>query len=564
MLRQLTRIPTILAVAATILLAAGCGGGGGVGAALASFAGEIGGGGTGIAILTGFGSLFMDGMRRDDTLAVYSSEEDQGTSVTVPSTAAMLGHMLEYGYGNDGALTSVMMSPQLVGQVSAVSTTGFTVLGTSVTTNTDPALGPVTTYAGYASTAAIQIGDRIAVYGHLKTDPQGNTSVQATMIMQKTQGTGIRLTGYVAQLNAAAGTFSIGSHTVNMSAAAIAPAGTTLANGGLVTVWSDSAPIGKVIAASNIRVKLAAPASGNLTLSGVVSANSGSSFKLLNVAVDASKASLIPAGTAIANGNYVIVTGQFDAASGRLAASSVTLYSPTASSAVELHGTVLNYVSASSFTVRGAVVDASTATFTGGAARDLANGVFVVITGSVSNNTVKASTVNIVALTPAQAPAGATVDLMGTITGYNATTGAYTLSLGSGLAMNGMMGSGLMYINGSSGSLAVGQSVMVRGLMNGNTLTTSVVSFAQSASNPSAGTGPGTPTAAMSYMEGVAYNVTATSFMLNGLPIQSNGIAVSGGGMMGGRGMMSGSRVGVSVQYANGQYMATAITLLGS
>ena len=564
MLRSLLRIPTILAVAATILLTAGCGGGGGAGAALASFAGEIGGGGTGIAILTGFGSLFMDGMRRDDTLAIYSSEEDQGIAVTVPSTAAMLGHMLEYGYGSDGALTSVMMSPQLVGQVSAVSSAGFTVLGTTVTTNTDLTLGPVTTFAGYASAAAIQVGDRIAVYGLLKTDAQGLTSVQATMIMQKASSTGFRLTGYVAQLNAVARNFSIGPHTINMSAAAIAPAGATLANGSLVTVWSDTAPAGNVITASNIRVKLAATAPGNLTLSGLVSAYAGSSFNLLNVTVDASKAAISPTGTALANGNYVIVTGQFDATSGKLTATSITRYSPVASNAVELHGTVLNYVSPSSFTVRGAVVDASTATFTGGTARDLANGVFVVITGSVSDNVVRAATVNIVALTPAQVPAGATVDFMGTITGYNATTGAYTLSLGSGLAVNGTMGSGLMYLNGSSDNLAVGQPVTVRGMMNGSTLTTSVLGFSQSASSPGSGTGPGTPPAGMSYMEGVAYNVTATSFMLNGLTIRSNGIAVSGGGMMGGRGMMSGSRVGVSVQYANGQYMATAITLLGS
>lgn len=567
MLKPIMRIAACLALAGTMLLAAGCGGGGGVGTVLSALGGDVGGGGTGIAVITGFGSLYMDGMRRDDAQAAYSSEEDQGAAALVPSTAAMLGHMLEFSYGSNGALTSVMMSPQLVGPVSAVSSAGITVLGTKVTTNTDLALGPVTTYAGYAAATAIQVGDRIAVYGLLKTDAQGNSYVQATMIMQKPAGTGIRLTGYVSQYNATTGGFSIGTNTVNVASAVISPAGVALANGELVTVWSNSAPVGNVIAASNIRVKLAASASGNLTLSGVVAASSGSSFKLLNVTVDASKATLSPAGTVIDNGNYVIAAGQFDAVSGKLAATSITVYAPSAASAVELHGTVLNYVSPSSFTVRGAVVDAGAASITGGSARDLGNGVFVIITGSISNNVVKAASVEILALTPAHAPAGATVDLMGTITSYNASTGAYTMALGTGVSMSGMMGSSPMYVNGTGSNLAVGQTVNVRGMMSGGALATSVVGFVSSGTPPGSELQTPPQVGAMpgaTYMEGVAYNVTPTSFMLNGVMVQSGGISATGGGMMGGRGMMGGSRIGVSVQYTNGQYVATAITLLGS
>ncbi|MCX6067127.1 MAG: hypothetical protein NT121_15455, partial [Chloroflexi bacterium] len=60
-------------------------------------------------------------------------------------------------------------------------------------------------------------------------------------------------------------------------------------------------------------------------------------------------------------------------------------------------------------------------------------------------------------------------------------------------------------------------------------------------------------------------NVTSTSFMLNGVTIQSNGVSVQGGGGMmgGGRGMMGGARVNVSVQLTGGQYLATAISLIG-
>jgi hypothetical protein len=63
------------------------------------------------------------------------------------------------------------------------------------------------------------------------------------------------------------------------------------------------------------------------------------------------------------------------------------------------------------------------------------------------------------------------------------------------------------------------------------------------------------------HMEGIAYNVTSTNFMLNGVLIQINGVPIQGGGMMGARGMMSGSRVAVDVQLSGGQYTAISITL---
>lgn len=109
---------------------------------------------------------------------------------------------------------------------------------------------------------------------------------------------------------------------------------------------------------------------------------------------------------------------------------------------------VANFVSVSSFTLRGVVIDASTASFTGGTAAQLANGVFLEVHGTVANNVVHATTVQLIAITPGQAPDG---------------------------------------------------SVIQGG----------------------------------------------------------------GGGMMGGRGMMGGSRVNVSVQLTGGQYLATAISLIG-
>lgn len=547
------RLPAILAIATTLLLS-GCGGG-----AVSTLLSEVRSGGTGaqvLGILTGLGSLIVDGMRRDDSMASYMSEEDQGPSAAMPSTGMMLGHSLEFSVDADGNIASVMVSPELVGTVSEVGANSITVLGINVTLNRDTAQGPVTVLSGYASSTAIQIGDRVAVYGLLKTDSQGTPSLQATLIAQKPLGTGVRLSGFISQFNPAAGSFVIGGQTIKIGAATVSPAGMPLSNGLLVTVWSNGAPIGNTINANTIRIKWPASSSGNLTLSGPIGGYaSTTSFKIRGIAVDAGNAAILPSGATLSDGKYVVAVGQFDAATNKLTASSVTIYAPAATTSVELHGTVLNFVSASSFTVRGIAVDASTATVTGGSAAQLVNGVFVEVFGAVADNMVKAATVRIISLNPLNAPGGAMLDLGGMITGYDATTGQYTMAMSSGASLAGTMNPSMFYANGTAANFAVGQAVNVRGMMNNNALATSVVNFTQLPAQP--GTG-------IMHMEGVAYNVTASSLMLNGLTIQLNGVAIQGGGgMMGGRGMMSGARVGVDVLYSGGQYMATAVSLQG-
>ena len=548
-----SRLPAILAIAASLMLT-GCGGG-----AVSSLLAEVGSGGTGapvkvLGILTGFGSLIVDGMRRDDTIASYVSEEDQGTAMAMASTGMMLGHSLEFSVDANDKITSVMVSPELVGIVTGVGANSLTVLGTTVSVNRDTSQGPVTALLGYASAPAIQIGDRVAVYGLLKTDGQGASTLQASLIAQKPLGAGVRVSGHVSQYNATLGSFVIGNQTVTIGAAAISPAGSALSNGQLVTVWSDTPPNGSSIAATTVRIKWPVAGSGNLTVSGTVSNfTSVTSFKIRNIAVDAGNAAIMPSGATLGDGRYVVAAGKFDAASNKLTASSVTVYAPAATASVELHGTVLNFVSASSFTVRGSVVDASTASVTGGTAAELANGVFVEVFGAVADNVVKATTLRIVSVNPLNAPGGAMLDLMGTITSYDSATGQYTMAMSSGAALTGRTSPSMFYANGTAANFAVGQAVNVRGMMNNNNaLTTSVVNFSQMSAMPVSG---------IKHMEGFAYNVTATSFMLNGLTIQLNGVPIPSGGMMGGRGMMPGARVGVDVLYSGGQYMATALSL---
>lgn len=542
------RVRMIMAIVVTLLIAAACGGGGST-----SVAG-VGSGGTGIGVTTGFGSLIVDGVRHNDSAASYRSEQEQGPAIAMASTGATVGQSVEFSYDGSGNMMSALVSPELVGAVTAVGSNGVTVLGTNVLINNDATLGPVTRFVGYASLESIKVGDRIEVHGLLKADSLGAVSLQATLIVQQPSAIGVRLTGYVAQYNATAGTFVIGSNVVNVGSATISPAGTALANGELVTLWSNTAPVGNTIAASTIRIKWPAGTSQNVTVSGAISNfTSATSFQIRNLVVDASKAAIAPGGAALGADKYVVMVGSFDASSNKLTATSVTVFTAAAPTTVELHGTVANFVSASSFTVRGVVVDASGATFTGGTAAQLANGVFVEVHGTVANNAVHASTVAIQALTPLQAPSGAVIDVSGTVTSYDATTGSYTMTMASGATINGSLGSSMFYNNGTAANFVPGQAVNVNGMLSGGMLSTSVVNFSQTSVAP--------PTGSV-HMEGTAYNVTPTSFMLNGVSIQVNGVPIQSGGMMGGRSMMSGSLVAVDMLLTGGQYMASAITLL--
>lgn len=541
------RLRTMLALGAAVLLTAACGGGD------TSLAG-VGSGGTGFGVATGFGSLILDGMRHNDSAASYWSEQEQGHAMAMAGTGATVGQSMEFSYDGNGNIMSALVSPELVGGVTAVGSNSVTVLGTRVVINNDAALAPVTRLVGYASLASIKVADRVEVHGLLKTDSQGVVFLQATLIVQQPSASGVRLTGYVTQYNAGAGSFVIAGTTVKVAAALISPAGALLANGELVTVWSSSEPVGNSISASTIRIKGLAGTSQNVIVSGAI-ANFASiaSFQIRNLTVDASKAEIVPSGATLGADKYLVVVGTFDASSNKVSATRVTVLTSAAPTQVELHGTVANFVSPSSFTVRGVVLDASAATFSGGTAAQLANGVFVEVHGTVANNVVHATSVSIQALTPLQAPAGAVIDVSGTLTSYDATSGSYTMRMESGVTLSGSLGASMFYSNGTAANLVAGQFVNVHGMLGAGMLSTSVVNFSSTSVAPSSGG---------VHMEGTAYNVTPTSLMLNGVLIQTNGVVIQRGAMMGGRNMMSGSTVAVDLRLSGGQYQATAITLL--
>ena len=326
----------------------------------------------------------------------------------------------------------------------------------------------------------------------------------------------------------------------------------------MVTVWSDSAPVGNNVSANVIRIKQLTATSGNVTISGSISNYvSNSNFQIHNITVDASAAVISPTGTLLSNSNYLLVVGHFDATTNMLTAKNITVFTPAAPTTVEIHGMVSSFISASSFTVRGVAIDTTNASFTGGTSAQLSNGAFLEIHGTVANNIVHATTVNFIALTPSQVPNGSIIEVVGTLAAQDPTTGTYTITMPNGGLMNSNMSSGVFYSNGTASNLSIGQPIDITGIYNNNLLTSEAVNFQTGIS-----TAPGNL-----IMSGIAYNVTPTSFMLNGVTIQKNSAPIMNGGMGTGiknGSMMGGSLISASVQLIGGQYIATAISLQGN
>jgi len=519
------------AAALLIVGLSGCGSGG-AGIGLAS---GIGSGGTGIVAgtITGFGSVIIDGSRYPDTGAAYDLTGDSSGAVAVSPTLAGMGQQVEAKIDANGNATAVHIYPEAIGVVSAISapTNTITVAGMRVVVNaTDPTL-PITVYAGYTRFSDIRVNDRVEVHGLPESDSSG-PYVAASRIELKpsscTGACGVRVTGTLGQLDTTSQTFTLGALSVSYSGSTVVtPSGQSLANGERVSVYSSTPLNGTSLSATAIAIRTMSTAAGYLRLSGVISNYAGNaSFSVAGVAVNAGSATLTPGSLTLANGVPVIVVGSFDPGTNQLTATSVTGYS-SGSIQAELHGTITNFVSIANFQVRGTLIDASAATFSGGTAADLQNNAYVKIHGTVSNNVVSAGTVVFTTETD-----GSVDDLSGVVSGYTYPTQAFSITLDNrGTTIQAILAAAPFYIGGTSADLANGKHVTVdASLVNGqwvvNTVTFLLGTPPAESGGGSDAFGNGTE------IEGIASNVnlTASTFSLNGITVSFAGVTLSGGG----------------------------------
>lgn len=395
----------IAALIATLLLAS-CGAGGGT-----DQTAGVGGGGTGYAqgTTSGFGSIFVDGVRWDDSRASVEVEVDPRSAPSSGATVR-LGQRVQLEYTTDCAddvnttcsTTRIRIEADVIGRVVSVDAANqrFNVAGQLVQINTSANAGPVTVFAGgYSDISGITANDPVEVHGSARFDNTLSRYVIQAARVEKLGGLPAnltRVTGVVQQRSGAPqGSFKLGDLTVSVNASTnVAPANRSVTDGQRVVVWGASytGGVNPTLVADAIRIRDVLPSSGNQRsqVSGVISrfdVNAGT-FELDGFQVNAALARRVPANQTLADGLYVSVRGSFNA-SNVLVAEQVRIRQQPPEGEIDLVGPISSFANVGNFVVRGVPVDASSANVVPPSCT-LQNGVNVTVRGALQNNRVVA------------------------------------------------------------------------------------------------------------------------------------------------------------------------------
>lgn len=371
-----TAVSSVLLAGATLLSA--CGGGG-------SVIGSVGTGGTGAfstGAIRGLGSIIVNGVRYDDSVASVS--DDNGNSSN--SGSLKLGVVVEV-QGDDivtpatglptSTARSVVFRSEIKGPASSVDLAAgtLTVLGQTVKISASTVFD-LNLPNGLASVA---VGQPLEVYGFV----DANGVYQATRIEGEDSTSTYKIRGKLSALNTAAKTFQIGAAIVDYSAINF---NFTLVNGQTIRVELAATPntLGQWVATrlnSATALGNAASSLASVELEGLVTSVTGTrSFVVDGVTVDASGVSNLPSGIVV--GAVVEVKGRLD--NGVLVARRVELEDDNERD-FEIKGNIaaLN-TTAKTFEIRGVLIDYSGARFKDGVEANLSVDVRVEIKGSLN------------------------------------------------------------------------------------------------------------------------------------------------------------------------------------
>lgn len=337
--------------------------------------------------VTGFGSIFVGGVRYDDSSATVTDEDGNSGS----RSAVKLGMTVEVDAGAvDRASASALalrirMGTEVLGPVGAVDTTAGTVqvLGQTVLV-TSSTVFDETLSGGLASLTAGQV---VEVYGIL--DP-ANGRIVATRIEAEDSATVYKLRGRIANVDTTAKTFTINGQVISYAGlpAAMVPPG--LANGQLVRVRLQTAQVNGQWVAIGLRGGVRIPDSiSSARIEGIVTAfDSTASFSVNGLPVNAANATF-PDGTAgIVLGARVEVEGTV--ANGVLVATKVEIEERRfpGPRLWELRGELGNLnTTDKTFALRGVTVwYGGAVTYRDGTEANLANGARVEVKGVLSTD----------------------------------------------------------------------------------------------------------------------------------------------------------------------------------
>ena len=392
-----------LAALLSAVLVAACGGG--------STVAGVGGGGTGIAgtgsgVVTGFGSIVVNGVRWDVRNAAIVTEVVP--SQALEPTDAKLGQNIEIDFTTLGIATAIRIEPNVIGRVSQVtygSSATLTVAGQTIRTNTDSESGPVTLLVGYFSIDDVQADDFVEVHGGMIFDnAAGQYAIQATRIEKRdTLPAGyVRVAGVLQSLSS--GGFRLGGLNVQLaSSMLIVPQSRELDNGYRVVVWGkETSTATPTLIATEMRIKDAPPTAGPAEVSGFVSRldQFNQTFEVNGIVVDMTRTQV---SGSLVNGAYVSVSGTYRS-DGTLSASSVHVrLGDTSGAQIDITGSITDFVTLDRFLVRGVRINAASAILSGCGQTPLGYGQFVHVAANIVDNVVTASRVICLADVPADA-----------------------------------------------------------------------------------------------------------------------------------------------------------------
>jgi hypothetical protein len=333
--------------------------------------------------IDGFGSVFVGGVRFDDSAATVTDEDGN----TRDRSALRLGMMVDIDSGavdRNAAFAvaaRIRFGSEVVGPASDVNAAASTlkVLGQNVLVTTSTVFDE--SLAGGLS--AVANGAVLEVHGILDV---AGAKVVATRIEPKAGATGYKLRGAVANLDTAAKTFTINGERIDYTGIANVPA--NLANGRIVRVALQTTQQAGAWVATRLVAAVRLPEQQReAQIEGAITSfTSTASFSVNGLAVDAANASFPDGTTGLVLGARVEVTGSI--VGGVLVASRVELKERRDWNArpIELRGDIANLnPTAQTFALRGVTVwYGGQVSYQGGGVGDLSNGRRVEVTGSLS------------------------------------------------------------------------------------------------------------------------------------------------------------------------------------
>lgn len=240
--------------------------------------------GTGITAgrITGFGSIYVNGIHYDVDQALFYRN---GSQVTDQTSFAAGEFITVTGSVNtdavSGIATQVKFEGLVKGTVAAIAADGqsLTVLGQTIE------LDLLTVLHGFDQLADLQVGNLVEISG----DRLPNTVIKASslsLVADTYQSSeGLQVMGAITHLNPEAKTFQMSGLTINYSSAnLVAWNGQALANGQTVQVKASQLPTAAVLTAEQLSLQTTQgqyPDKSHLELEGIVSAiSSATEFTL--------------------------------------------------------------------------------------------------------------------------------------------------------------------------------------------------------------------------------------------------------------------------------------------